>query len=75
MHSPWIYCCILILHLFINYAIMVKYLAEEHKRRDQPGRDSNPHSDAGGIQTHILTPPELESDAPDREATTLKDDW
>ena len=26
-------------------AIMVKCLAQGHKRRDQPGRDSNPHSD------------------------------
>ena len=26
-------------------AIMVKCLAQGHKRRDRPGRDSNPHSD------------------------------
>ena len=26
-------------------AIMVKCLAHGHKRRDRPGRDSNPHSD------------------------------
>ena len=37
---------------------MVMCLAQWHKRRDRPGRDSNPHS-------------ELESNALDRSATTL----
>ena len=42
-------------------AIMVKCLAQGHKRRDRPGRDS----------THILTASELESNALDPSATTL----
>ena len=41
---------------------MVKCLAQGHKRRDRTGRDSN----------DILTTPELESNAPDRSATTLQ---
>ena len=40
---------------------MVKCLAQGHKRRDRPA----------GIRTHILTTPELESNALDRSATTL----
>ena len=32
-------------------AIMVKCLAQGHKRRDQPGRDSNPHS--GNARTWV----------------------
>ena len=42
-------------------AIMVKCLAQGHKRRDRPGR----------VRTHILATSELESNALDRSATTL----
>ena len=38
---------------------MVKCLAQRHKRRDRPGRDSNPH---------------FESDALDRSATAPQDE-
>ena len=41
---------------------MVKCPAQGHKRRDRPG----------GIRTHILTTPELESDARHCSATTLQ---
>ena len=44
-------------------AIMVKCLAQGHKRR----------TGQAGIQTHILTTPELESNALDRSAMTLHD--
>ena len=43
-------------------AIMVKCLAQGHKRRDRPWP---------GFEPHILTTPELESNALDRSATTL----
>ena len=46
---------------------MVKCLAQKHKRS---GMTSH-----AGILTHILTTPELESDAVDRSATTLHDTW
>ena len=42
---------------------MVQCLAQGHKRRDRPGP---------GFETHILTTPELESNALDRSATTLQ---
>ena len=42
---------------------MVKCLAQGHKCRDRG---------QAGIRTHILTTPELESNALDRSATTLQ---
>ena len=41
---------------------MVKCLAQGHERRDRP---------RPGFEPHILTTPELESNAIDRSATTL----
>ena len=37
-------------------AIMVKCLAQWHKRRDRPGRDSNPHSDNTRTQVQCSRP-------------------
>ena len=37
-------------------AIMVKCLAQEHKRRDRPGRDSKPHSDNTRTWVQCTTP-------------------
>ena len=35
-------------------AIMVKCLAQGHKRLDRPGRDSNPHSDNTDLEPNAL---------------------
>ena len=43
-------------------AIMVKCLAQGHKRRDRPGRDSNPHSD--NIRTWVQCTRPLGHDTP-----------
>ena len=40
-------------------AIMVKCLAQGHKRRDQPGRDSNPHSDNTRTWVQCTRPPAM----------------
>ena len=36
---------------------MVKCLAQGHKRRDRPGRDSNPHSDSNALDRSAMSLP------------------
>ena len=54
-------------------AIVVKCLAQGHKRRDWPGRDSNPHSD--NTRTWVQCTRPLGHDTPERQIVLKHATW